>query len=318
MQKSTGKKSPRNKTIDFPADSPEGKRLLEHCVTEQDFLKNGCSALTNRLIHGDSFALLTKLPAGFANLIIADPPYNLTKQYASTAFTEKSAETYRTYTKSWIDLVLPLLAADGSLYICCDWKSSIVIADVLSEYERSGSLFLRNRITWEREKGRGAGANWKNSMEDIWFVTRSERYTFNTDAVRMRRRVIAPYRQDGSPKDWVDDGKGGYRDTCPSNFWNDISIPFWSMPENTAHPTQKSEKLLAKLILASSRPGELVFDPFAGSGSTLVTAEKLGRAWCGIEREAQFCAWAQYRLERAKTDKTIQGFEDGIFHARNS
>ena len=65
---------------------------------------------------------------------------------------------------------------------------------------------------------------------------------------------------------------GNYRNTCPSNFWDDITVPFWSMPENTAHPTQKPEKLLAKLILASSREGDTVFDPFLGSGTTAVTA----------------------------------------------
>ena len=277
----------------------------------------GIPALTDRLIHGDSFAVLPLLPRGFARLVIADPPYNLSKQYASTAFAARPAAAYRAYTERWLSLVLPLLSDDGSLYICCDWKSSIVIADVLSDCEARGALVLRNRITWEREKGRGAAANWKNSMEDIWFATKSARYTFNASAVKMRRRVVAPYRTDGKPKDWVDDGNGGFRDTCPSNFWNDISVPFWSMAENTAHPAQKSEKLLAKLILASSDAGDLVFDPFAGSGSTLVAAKKLSRHWCGVEQEAQYCAWAQYRLVRADRDRMIQGFEDGIFHARN-
>ena len=90
------------------------------------------------------------------------------------------------------------------------------------------------------------------------------------------------------------------------------------MAENTAHPAQKSEKLLAKLLLASSNAGDMVFDPFLGSGSTSVVAAKLGRHWCGIEREKRYCAWAEYRLQRARTDKTIQGFADGIFYERNA
>jgi len=94
-------------------------------------------------------------------------------------------------------------------------------------------------------------------------------------------------------------------------------VPYWSMPENTPHPTQKPEKLLAKLILAGSMPGDLVFDPFLGSGSTSVTAKKLGRNYLGIECNPDYCALAECRLERAKTDRRIQGYEDGIFKARN-
>jgi site-specific DNA-methyltransferase (adenine-specific) len=89
------------------------------------------------------------------------------------------------------------------------------------------------------------------------------------------------------------------------------------MSENTAHPTQKPEKLLAKLILASSNEGDLVFDPFAGSGSTLVTAKKLSRRYAGIEKNDEYCAWCNCRLERADLDKTIQGYEKGVFFARN-
>ena len=90
------------------------------------------------------------------------------------------------------------------------------------------------------------------------------------------------------------------------------------MPENTDHPTQKPEKLLAKIILASSNPGDVVFDPFLGSGSTSVTAKKLGRHYAGIEMNEQYCAWAEKRLEMAGTDKTIQGYADGVFWERNS
>ena len=258
------------------------------------------------------------MPRGFADLIIADPPYNLQKTYGERTFAAQSQDDYRAYTKRWLSLTLPLLKPDGSLYICCDWKSSVPIADVLCTYETDGALAIRNRITWEREKGRGAQANWKNSMEDIWFCTAGNDYTFNVDAVKLRRKVIAPYKQDGAPKDWEATADGNFRDTCPSNFWSDISIPFWSMPENTAHPTQKSEKLLAKLILASSNAGDLVFDPFLGSGSTSVTARKLGRHWCGVEQEKRYCAWAEYRLQQAQTNTTIQGYEDGIFYERNT
>jgi site-specific DNA-methyltransferase (adenine-specific) len=90
------------------------------------------------------------------------------------------------------------------------------------------------------------------------------------------------------------------------------------MPENTEHPTQKPEKLIAKLILASCPPGGLVFDPFLGSGTTSVVARKLGRNYCGIEMNPDYACWAEKRLEYAEADKTIQGFYDGVFWERNS
>ena len=90
------------------------------------------------------------------------------------------------------------------------------------------------------------------------------------------------------------------------------------MSENTAHPTQKSEKLMAKLILASSNEGDIVFDPFAGSGSSLVVAKKLGRKFLGVERNSLYGIWAQKRLENASDNKKIQGFEKGVFFERNT
>ena len=143
-------------------------------------------------------------------------------------------------------------------------------------------------------------------------------YTFNVDQVKQRRQVVAPYRQDGVAKDWQATKNGNFRDTMPSNFWDDISIPYWSMPENTGHPTQKPEKLLAKIILASSNPNDFIFDPFAGSGSSLVTAAKLNRRYLGIEQSLLYCAWGQYRLNQVKDDPSIQGYTDGVFWERNT
>jgi site-specific DNA-methyltransferase (adenine-specific) len=147
----------------------------------------------------------------------------------------------------------------------------------------------------------------------------SDDYTFNVDAVKLRRRVIAPYTDaEGQPKDWSRTSAGSFRDTHPSNLWTDITIPFWSMPENTDHPTQKSEKLLAKLILASTNPGAYVLDPFLGSGTTSVVAKKLGRSFVGIEIDEDYCLLAAKRLEQAEINPQIQGFSDGVFWERNT
>jgi site-specific DNA-methyltransferase (adenine-specific) len=180
-------------------------------------------------------------------------------------------------------------------------------------------FYIHNRITWEREKGRGAKTNWKNCSEDMWFCTMSNQYTFNIEAVKLKRKVLAPYStDDGQPKDWEEDSEGRFRMTYPSNLWTDITVPFWSMPENTDHPTQKPEKLLAKLILASSNPGDLVFDPFLGSGTSSVVARKLNRNYIGVEIDLDYCCLAEKRLEMAKNDSSIQGYAGGCFWERNT
>ncbi len=90
------------------------------------------------------------------------------------------------------------------------------------------------------------------------------------------------------------------------------------MPENTDHPTQKPEKLLAKIILASSNDGDIVLDPFLGSGTTSVTAKKLKRNFIGIESDEYFCCLAEKRLLLAESDTSIQGYDNGVFWERNS
>lgn len=302
--------SARNKTIACTIE--EGQSYLEKCMSAKQ-ISQSIPNLYNQTIIGDFFQIAPKLPKKFVDLMIVDPPYNLTKQYHGNTFTKKKMKDYEAYTRQWLSQTIPLLKENASVYVCCDWESSLVIGRVLGEF-----LQVRNRITWQREKGRGAKANWKNSMEDIWYATCSDTYTFHTDAVKQRRKVLAPYRVEGVPKDWQEDGTQRYRDTYPSNFWDDITIPFWSMPENTAHPTQKPEKLIAKLILASSNQGDLVFDPFLGSGTTSVVAKKLGRQYLGIEQNPQYAIWTQIRLERADSEPRIQGYEDGVFWERNS
>ena len=302
----------RNKTIDISPDSPEGAVCLSRCVTV-DAPMDTLDPVLDKTVLGDSFAVLPCLPDASADLVIADPPYNLDKRFGETSFHKMDTDAYRAFSRRWLTEVLRILKPSGSLYVCCDWQSGMVLGPLLAEL-----AVLRNRITWQREKGRGASANWKNSMEDIWFATKTEDYTFHLDAVRLRRRVMAPYRADGAPKDWEDTPKGKFRDTCPSNFWDDITVPFWSMPENTAHPTQKPEKLMAKLILASSSPGDVLLDPFAGAGSACVAAKKLGRHFIGIEKERAYCCWCEKRLADAEADTRIQGYEDGVFWERNT
>jgi len=302
-------KAKRNKTIDIPIE--EGGNYLSQCLSVCSSIE--LSAILDKTIIGDIFSVVPFLPKKFVDLLIVDPPYNLDKDFHGNKHKKTSDNLYEEYTESWIELIRPILKESATIYVCCDWQSSPIVGQVLKKY-----FHIQNRITWQREKGRGALNNWKNGMEDIWFATNSKVYTFNVEDVKLRRKVVAPYRIEGKPKDWEETVEGNFRNTYPSNFWDDISIPYWSMSENTSHPTQKSEKLLAKLILASSNMGDVVFDPFLGSGSTSVVAKKLKRHFVGVEENAKYCIWAQKRLEMAESDSLIQGYTEGVFWERNT
>lgn len=304
------KRAPRNRTLTCSESEQEvlSKALLHLGVPATP------EVVADRVIHQDLWEAVQFLPEGFADLLILDPPYNLTKNYNGHVFRAREAEDYMIWFSDLLEKLLPTLSPTASIYVCSDWRTSTIVFPVLDQH-----FHVRNRITWEREKGRGAKTNWKNNTEDIWFCTRTDDYCFNVDGVKLKRRVIAPYRaEDGKPKDWEEGRNGNYRLTHPSNLWSDITIPFWSMPENTGHPTQKPEKLIAKLVLASSNPGDLVFDPFLGSGTTAVVARKLNRRFCGMELDREYCCWALKRLQKADSDKSIQGYSDGVFWERNS
>lgn len=305
-------RAPRNRTLTCSQEEIEG---FSHDLAKLN-APTMPSDLENKVINQDLFEVSKLLPTGFADLILLDPPYNLSKDFHGHIFKGKDKSEYADYFEMILDAVLPALKANGTVYVCSDWKTSMQIAPILEK-----RLCVRNRITWEREKGRGAKTNWKNNTEDIWFCTKStgDDYVFNVEAVKLKRKVIAPYRDtEGKPKDWDEGENGNYRLTHPSNIWTDITIPFWSMQENTDHPTQKPEKLIAKLVLASSQPGGFVFDPFLGSGTTAVVCKKLGRRFMGVEHNIEYCCWIMKRLKIAERDPSIQGYADDVFWERNS
>jgi site-specific DNA-methyltransferase (adenine-specific) len=303
-------RAPLNRTIDIcPGDINKYKKNLVKLDKPVD-----SGTLTNKIINQDLFEVLEFLPDAFIDLLFIDPPYNLSKNFNSSAFKKMGGNEYEKYIDSWLSRLVPLLKPDASIYICGDWKSSVAIYNAACKY-----FIVRNRITWEREKGRGAISNWKNCSEDIWFFSLNNKIKFNIEQVKIKRKVLAPYKDnEGNPKDWNELEDGNFRITYPSNIWTDITVPFWSMSENTDHPTQKPEKLLAKIILASSNKGDLVFDPFMGSGTTAVTAKKLGRNYSGIEIDLKYCCMAEKRLELADEFKTIQGYDGSVFWERNS
>ena len=302
-------RAPRNRTLSC---TDEEITRLSHDIFKVD-IPVSCKDIECRVVAGDIFKAARYFPEAFVDLLILDPPYNLSKNFNGRVFRKKENKEYRFWFANLMQSLDHMLKPDATIYVCSDWMTSTIIQPILED-----KFFVRNRITWEREKGRGAKSNWKNNTEDIWFCTKSEQYHFDVDAVKMKRRVLAPYRIMGKPKDWNQEKTGNYRLTYPSNIWTDLTIPFWSMPENTDHPTQKPEKLIAKLILASSERGGFVFDPFLGSGTTAVVAEKLDRRWSGVEINEEYLCWALKRISTAQRDSKIQGYEDGVFWERNS
>ncbi|MBO7443160.1 MAG: site-specific DNA-methyltransferase [Paludibacteraceae bacterium] len=300
----------RNRTMTLSDTEKEELRKDLSFLSE----KSAVDGAVDKTFNQDLFEVIEYLPKHFVDLLIIDPPYNLSKNFAGNKFKKTDDVAYVEYIRSWLPKVMELLKPNGSVYICCDWKCTSAIYQVLSE-----CAVVVNRITWQREKGRGAKTNWKNAMEDIWFgVVDENNYYFDVEAVKQKRRVVAPYKEDGKPKDWEETDEGKFRLTYPSNFWDDISIPYWSMPENTDHPTQKPEKLIAKLILASCPVDGIVFDPFLGSGTTSVVAKKLGRHYCGVEISEEYALLAAKRLRKAESDRNIQGYNDGVFWERNT
>ena len=217
------KRAPRNRTLTLTAEErtafaaellrPERKLTLEE--------------IENRVILGDVYEIAPLLPEKCVDLLILDPPYNLDKEFNGRKFSKTSGDGYLEYLESWLTLLLPALKPDASIYLCGDWRGTAACFTALERHFK-----VRNRIVWQREKGRGAARNWKNCAEDIWFATVSDDYYFDVGSVKQLRRVIAPYRDAGRPKDWHETPEGKFRLTCPSNFWDDLTVPFWSMPEN--------------------------------------------------------------------------------------
>ncbi|MDR0643974.1 MAG: site-specific DNA-methyltransferase [Treponema sp.] len=310
MQNGLKKRASRNKTLSL---SQQEYELYKKCLVYPDGVSFELTRIMNRTICGNLFSFIDTLPKEFADLLIIDPPYNLDKNFNGYKFSKSEDAPYGEYLDSWFPQVIALLKPDGSVYVCGDWKSTVCLYQVMRKY-----ITIKNRIIWQREKGRGARANWKNTCEDIWFGTKGKSYYFDVDAVKQKRRVIAPYRENGKPKDWSETEDGNFRLTHPGNFWDDISVPYWSMSENTNHPTQKPEKLIAKLILASCPENGVVVDPFLGSGTTSVVAKKLNRRYIGIEMNEEYCCWAEKRLALADENKTIQGYSEEVFWERNT
>jgi site-specific DNA-methyltransferase (adenine-specific) len=257
------------------------------------------STLLGRLERAEAIAWMARQPAGCARLIVADPPYNLGK--AAWDDLGSGAE-YVAWSRRWIDAARRLLRDDGTLYVCgFPEPLARVAAEVAAQFH---SFRL---LAWYYRNKASTADDWGRAHESILHLRAGSTMVFNTDAVRVPYNAHTtkyPERPQAATSQFA----RGRRAAPPRADW--APHPLGARPrdvleiptlcngsrEKTAHPTQKPLELIRALVLASSNPGDLVIDPFGGSGTTFVACEASGRRWLGCEREAAYCRIAARRL----------------------
>jgi adenine-specific DNA-methyltransferase len=245
---------------------------------------------TTTIYHGDCLDVMRNLiPDGQVDLVFADPPYNLGKRFGNTEDKWPSDEAYATWCVSWLKLCLCKLKPTGSLYVMTSTQAMPYI-----------DLWLRNectilsRIVWHYDSSGVQARRFYGSMyEPILFCVKDRKsYTYNADDIE----VEAPT---GAVRRLIDYRKptpGLYKATkVPGNVWYYPRVRY-RMPEYESHPSQKPEALVERVIRASSNPGDLVLDPFAGTFTTNAVAKRLGRRSLGIERERAYFKIGARRL----------------------
>ena len=246
---------------------------------------------------GDAISWLTSMKSSSVDLIFADPPYNIKK--AEWDYFDSQQE-YVSWSLEWIKQAARVLKPEGTLYVC---GFSEMLADI--KYTAS-PLFKGCRwLVWHYKNKANMGKDWGRSHESILHFRKSRDFTFNVDDIRIpygNHTLKYPERPQAETSAY---GNG----KPPANAWRPnprgakprdvIEMPTTNngMAEKTFHPTQKPEELLRKMVLASSNEGDLVLDPFLGSGTTIVAAEQLKRKWAGCDTSAEYCDLAVRRVE---------------------
>ncbi|MBL9180308.1 MAG: site-specific DNA-methyltransferase [Verrucomicrobiaceae bacterium] len=277
-----------------------------NCVAQLHYESSG-----GRLFFGDAIAWLKSLEPSSVDLVFADPPYNIKKAEWDDFGT---MHAYVSWSREWITEAARVLKPTGTLYVC---GFSEILADVKVAVAH---LFSGCRwLVWHYKNKANLGKDWGRSHESILHFRKSRQFTANMDDVRIPygahtlkypehpQAESSQYGKGQSSKerdDWTPH-PGGAK---PKDV---IEIPTTcnGMGEKTPHPTQKPEELLRKLVLASSNPGDLVLDPFSGSGTTLVVADQLGRKWLGCDNSPQHNEWAIQRLERGIKKSVLEWIE---------
>lgn len=249
------------------------------------------------LFQGDSLCWLRSLPDGCVDMVFADPPYGIGKA-SWDVFPDEDA--YLAWCDRWAAEVARVLSPVGTCYIC---GFSEILADVKFAVHRH---FKACRwLVWHYRNKANLGSDWGRSHESILHFRKAASTALNIDDIRIpygahtlkyparTQAETSAFAKSAPQKNgaWIPNPLGAK----PKDVF-DIPTTCNGMGEKTPHPTQKPEELLRKLVLASSKPGDWILDPFSGSGTTLVAAKQLGRRWLGCDLSAEYNAWAAQRL----------------------
>lgn len=249
------------------------------------------------LWNGNSIEWLKSREPESVDLIFADPPYNIKKADWDTF---ESQEKYIQWSMLWIEQAARVLKPSGTLYIC---GFSEILADLKHPASR---LFKSCRwIIWHYKNKANLGNDWGRSHESILVFRKSKNFTLNVDTIRIpygEHTLKYPSHPQAETSQYGN-GKNGNHIWEPNPLGakpkDVLEIPTTcnGMHEKTPHPTQKPEELLRKIILASSNEGDIVLDPFCGSGTTPVCSEQLNRKWLACDLSPEYLDWAINRIE---------------------
>ena len=246
---------------------------------------------------GDSIEWMKSMEDESVDMVFADPPYNIKKADWDTF---ESQEIYINWSLTWIKEAARVLKPTGTLYICG-------FSEILADLKHPASKYFRSCrwIIWHYKNKANLGNDWGRSHESILHFRKTKQFTFNIDFVRIpygehtlkypaHPQAETSQYNNGKPQSqlWVPNPLGAK----PKDV---LEIPTTcnGMHEKTPHPTQKPEELLRKIILASTNAGEIILDPFCGSGTTAVCSEQLNRRWLSCDISSEYLEWATNRLE---------------------
>lgn len=248
------------------------------------------------LFQGDSLLWLPTLAANSVDLVFADPPYNLNKAEWDSF---QSQQQYVDWSIAWIAAAARILKPSGTLYI-------MGFSEILADLKLPAMKYFSQCrwLIWHYKNKANLGHDWGRSHESILLLRKTANAKMHLDRVRIPygnhtlkypdhpQAVTSQYHNGKSRSAWTPHPQGAK----PKDV---IEIPTTcnGMAEKTRHPTQKPEELLRTLMFAASDRGDLVVDPFSGSGTTLVVAEQSGRRWLGCELNADYNQWAIQRLQ---------------------
>ncbi|MDB9346844.1 DNA-methyltransferase [Nodularia spumigena] len=254
-----------------------------------------------KLYQGNSLDWLTSLDSESIDLVFADPPYNIKKAEWDNF---ENQEKYIEWSIQWISQASRILKPTGSLYICG-------FSEILADLKHPASKYFKSCrwLIWHYKNKANLGNDWGRSHESIIHFRKSDSVKLNIDDVRIPygahtlkypshpQAETSAYGKGTNQKhnNWTPNPKGAK----PKDV---IEIPTTcnGMDEKTPHPTQKPEELIRKFVLASSQEGDLIIDPFSGSGTTVVVAEQLNRYWMGCDLNLEYNYWATKRLENVR------------------